>query len=338
MLRAQKSPWENLSDNSLLSIKLCDLGLTLKDSVVETYIQQLYQELASKHLYFKPHVWISTEWFSPYGVAGFAVPFYLLHPRLIALEKQFMKEAEGSTENWCMQLLRHETGHAIDNAFGLRKSKRRQELFGLSGQPYPTSYQTKPYSRQFVRHLKNNYAQAHPDEDWAESFAVWLTPNSNWHNRYRSHGALKKLELVNCLMKRICHTKQYNNKLIEIDTIDTCQLTLQEYFDQKRQRFGLSRQPQIPVVLRQHLSVKSNISDFVPASIFLKTHKLELCQKIAQNNKQHHYIVMKAYSRIITAVAQNKSLGISATNKRQKKKFIKRLSLYIKNYEHRIAM
>ncbi len=69
---------------------------------------------------FEPHFWLSAEWFSPDGVPGVAIPFYLAHPRLEKLERAQMLEVEGGTPDWCMKILRHEAGHAIDNAYRLR--------------------------------------------------------------------------------------------------------------------------------------------------------------------------------------------------------------------------
>ena len=114
-----------------------------------------------------------------------------------------MMEAEGYLEKDCMKLLRHESGHAIDNAYRLRKIKRRQNLFGLSSTPYPDSYSPRAYSKKYVVHLNSWYAQSHPDEDWAETFAVWLNPRSNWKKRYRHWPAMKKLEMVDEIMSTI---------------------------------------------------------------------------------------------------------------------------------------
>jgi hypothetical protein len=80
-------------------------------------VAQLHTELASAGLAFRPHVWISSEWFSPDGVAGLAVPFFLAHPRLTALERRQMSYVEGGGPEECMRLLRHEAGHAIDTAY-----------------------------------------------------------------------------------------------------------------------------------------------------------------------------------------------------------------------------
>ena len=86
-----------------------------------------------------------------------------------------MLEVEGGTPEWCMRILRHEAGHAIDNAYKLRQRRRRQQVFGPSYKAYPEFYDPKPYSKSFVLHLDSWYAQSHPDEDFAETFAVWLS-------------------------------------------------------------------------------------------------------------------------------------------------------------------
>ena len=133
---------------------------------------------------------------------GIAIPFYLAHPRLARLEREQMLEVEGGTPSWCMRILRHEVGHAIDNAYMLRRRRRRQALFGSSSIEYPEFYTPKPYSRSFVLHIDNWYAQSHPDEDFAETFAVWLNPRSDWRRRYQDWPALKKLEYMDELMQR----------------------------------------------------------------------------------------------------------------------------------------
>jgi hypothetical protein len=137
-------------------------------------------------LVFRPHFWLSDEWFCPDGEPGIAMPFYLAHPRLARLEMAQMREVEGGTREWCLRILRHETGHAIENAYRLRRRPRRRELFGRTSQPYPDSYSPRPYSKSFVRHLDAWYAQSHPDEDFAETFAVWLTPDSDWRRALRA--------------------------------------------------------------------------------------------------------------------------------------------------------
>ena len=173
-------PWHRLSDEHLLDLRICDLALKIKGSFLEPHIKRLYSELNDRGIRFKPHVWLSEEWFSPDGVPGIAIPFYLAHPRLMKLERKQMLEVEGGTDTECMRILRHEAGHALDTAFRLHFRRHWRELFGSFAQHYPDFYKPKPKSRKYVLHLPAWYAQAHPAEDFAETLAVWLTSRSRW--------------------------------------------------------------------------------------------------------------------------------------------------------------
>src|SRR5437773_3246711 len=178
--------WAAWPDEKLLDLRLCDLHLKLRHSgsLLER-IRELYRELRQRGIAFRPHFWLAEEWFSPDGVPGIAVPFYLAHPRLAQLELHQMLEVEGGSHDWCMRILRHETGHAIDNAYRLRSRKQRPKIFGEASRRYPEYYTPKPYSKSFVLHLDSWYAQSHPAEDFAETFAVWLGPEEAWRRRYQ---------------------------------------------------------------------------------------------------------------------------------------------------------
>ena len=119
------------------------------------------------------------------------------------LEKKMMFDVEGGTWRECMAILRHEAGHALQHGYQLQRRRRWQQLFGPSSKHYPRYYRPNPASRRYVQHLRLWYAQSHPDEDFAETFAVWLRPRSNWRTRYAGWPALKKLEYVDELMGEI---------------------------------------------------------------------------------------------------------------------------------------
>ncbi|HEV8326418.1 MAG TPA: hypothetical protein VGQ08_02965, partial [Nitrospiraceae bacterium] len=138
--------WVSWSNEQLLNLPMSQLGVTLDGAFLSGQIQQLYAELDARQLLFRPHCWLSNEWFTPDGVPGIAVPFYLAHPRLAKLELDQMLEVEGGTPDWCMRILRHEAGHAIENAYRLRRLRRRQQVFGRSSEPYPKYYRPRPYS------------------------------------------------------------------------------------------------------------------------------------------------------------------------------------------------
>ncbi len=117
---ARTAAWPRLADEDLLGVRLRDLNLRF-DSTLARCVRRLYAELERAGLKFRPHCWLAEEWFSPDGIPGIAIPFYLSHARLRRLERRMMREVEGGNTNWMMRILRHEAGHAIDSAYRLRR-------------------------------------------------------------------------------------------------------------------------------------------------------------------------------------------------------------------------
>lgn len=204
-------------------------------------MRTLYAELKARGFDFRPHAWLSDEWFSPDGIPGIAIPFFLAHPRLKRLEREMMLEVEGASRSECLRLLRHEAGHALLNAYRLNHRRDWQQHFGRSSERYPDTYVPRPYSKRFVQHLPNWYAQSHPHEDWAETFAVWLTPGLDWRKRYRDWPALKKLEYVDQLMREIRTTSpRLRNRRLAL-SLRELKLTLREYYAEKQKRYRKDR-------------------------------------------------------------------------------------------------
>jgi hypothetical protein len=195
--------WADLPDSELLKMRICDLHIRMEGSELEERVHELYEDLAARGLPLRPGCYLGDEWFSPEGSPVIAIPFYLAHPRLKQLEHHQMLEVEGGTYEWCMQILRHECGHAYDHAYRFSSTDEWVEAFGNREVEYqPETYRPRPYSKSFVRHLPNWYAQAHPDEDFAETFAVWLaSPAESWRSQYRGWKALKKLDCVEAMME-----------------------------------------------------------------------------------------------------------------------------------------
>src|SRR5689334_1767625 len=195
--------WADLPDNELLKLRICDLRVRIEGSELEERVHQIHSELEARGLPVRPECYLADEWFSPEGSPAIAIPFYLAHPRLKQLELHQMLDVEGGTYEWCMQILRHECGHAYDHAYQFSSADGWANVFGDRAIEYqPETYRPRPYSKSFVRHLPNWYAQAHPDEDFAETFAVWLASSPDeWRRRYQGWKAVEKLEYVNTLMQ-----------------------------------------------------------------------------------------------------------------------------------------
>src|SRR6266702_7439042 len=199
--------WTSLTDQELLERRVSKLVLRLDGTPLEPLISQLYNELSAKGLAFHPPCHVGDEWFVPVGIPAIFIPFFLVHERLRKLERKMMLEVEGETPDWFMRLMRHEAAHAYAYAYRFYRKKKWQKAFGLtSSEETPEFYRPRPYSRSYVVHLDDWYAQSHPDEDFAETFAVWLTPGLDWRGRYRGWKAMQKLECVDDLMRSIAGT------------------------------------------------------------------------------------------------------------------------------------
>jgi hypothetical protein len=119
----------------------------------------------------------------------------------VATLEDALNDVEGERE--IMMYLRHEAGHAFNHAYELAKTDEWRELFGSVRRPYRDDYPFIPFSRDYVRYIPGWYAQKHPDEDFAETFAVWLDPRSQWRERYAGWGALRKLEYIDRIAREV---------------------------------------------------------------------------------------------------------------------------------------
>jgi hypothetical protein len=162
-----------------------DLGLTIAGTPLESIVETLMQEVVAAGIRrLRPRFYLSTEWGVPQDTIAVAMPFYLAHPELAELHVRRTGHLEGLDEADILRYLRHEMGHVVSYAYKLHFEERWTELFGRFDKRYREEYRPRPFSRKFVRHLPGWYAQKHPEEDWAETFAVWLTPGSDWRAEY----------------------------------------------------------------------------------------------------------------------------------------------------------
>jgi Putative zinc-binding metallo-peptidase len=179
---------------ALMQARIKDLQLHVKGTPLERFIAQLYEELEAKGLCLRPACYLSDQWGCPSGVPVIGIPFYLADANLLQIEDALGAGAENEAD--IMMYLRHEAGHAFNYAYRLYETEEWRKLFGDYSKPYIDAYKPRPFSRKYVVHISGWYAQKHPDEDFSETFAVWMTPNSTWAERYKGWGAIKKLNYV----------------------------------------------------------------------------------------------------------------------------------------------
>jgi hypothetical protein len=277
-----------LPDDKLLKLRLKDLKLTLEGTWLADCLDDLHAELDKKGIRVKPHAWLSDEWFSSEATPGIAIPFYLAHPRLMRLERKKIIDVEGGTRSDCMRILRHETGHVMQHAYKLQRRRKWQQLFGRSSTRYPDYYRPNPGSRKYVQHLRLWYAQSHPDEDFAETFAVWMgQPPSKWRRRYFGWPAIKKLEYVDELMGEIGNEKPGLTGRALVDPVSRLTTTLGEYYEQKQKRY-MSRPPTFhDRDLKRIFSDDPRHRNAPKASTFLRHHGPEIRRTVAKWTGQY---------------------------------------------------
>ena len=280
-------------------MRLCDLGLTIESSHLMRYVRRLYAELGRREIRFQPHLWLAEEWFSPDGVPGIAVPFYLAHPRLERLERRIMREVEGGNARWLMRILRHEAGHALDNAYRLRRRRRWREVFGSASRPYPHRYRARPGSRRYVHHLGEWYAQAHPTEDFAETFAVWLKPHSDWRRTYAAWPALHKLSLVDELMESVRGRRAPVRNRRRVDPIDCDTRTLADYYRRKLAHIRHYRRGLAEELLRKGFTAQPTRPGAARAATLLRARKSQLVEAVSRELGIERYSVYQILRMLI---------------------------------------
>jgi hypothetical protein len=320
--RKRREPaWTRLDDEALLDMRFCDLRLSLRSAGLDAAVQRLYEELRLKDIRFRPHVWLSEEWFSPDGIPGIAIPFYLAHPRLKQLERRFMREVEGGNDKWLMRILRHETGHAIDTAFGLRRRKSWRDTFGKASRRYPTRYSPRPTSRRFVLHLGHWYAQSHPTEDFAETFAVWLPPRSRWRSQYAGWPALAKLDYVDGTMRQLQGRRAVCLSRDVIEPLAENTRTLREHYRRKQRRYELDTRRSYDRRLMRVFGTAADHPDALHASRFLRQVRPQVERLMIRRARMHPYLVQHVL-RTATQRARAMRLRLSHSQRDTKREVL----------------
>lgn len=333
--------WPAWPEEKLLDVRLCDLPVAVEGSPMVPHLAQLAAELQARGLLFRPHVWVSDEWFTPDGVPGIAIPFYLIHPRLTQLERHQMLAVEGGTPEWCMRILRHEAGHAIENAYRLRLRRKRRDLFGRSSEPYPQHYTPRPYSKSFVLHLDLWYAQSHPDEDFAETFAVWLDPGSEWRADYADWPAVKKLEYVDGLMRELADVPPPVTSTDTVDPLSELSRTLRDHYRAKREHYGLAHPDFYDRDLRRLFSDAPEFKANPRAADFLKRIRRDARRKVAEWTGEYQYTIDRVLEAMI-ARSRELNLHLAVPPEQAKLDFTILLTVQTMNFlhsgRHRVAL
>lgn len=271
--------WEG-ERRSLLDRRISELGLSIRGSLVEKYVERLYAELDARGLSFHPPVYLSDEWGCPDDTPLIGVPFYLADPRLSRIEEELAVEVESEVD--VMRFLRHEAGHAFNYAYRLYDRADWRRIFGPYSRPYRDRFRANPFSRAFVRHILGWYAQKHPDEDFAETFAVWLTPGRDWRSEYAGWPALAKLEYVDTVMRELGDVAPEVPVPVDDDLpVESMQHTLADHYRSLDEPLPIDDDRHFDGDLRTLFGSADEAPRGESAADFVRGHRREIVSRIA---------------------------------------------------------
>jgi len=309
--------WETIR-YELLNTRICDLGLKIKGSSLEPLTRQLLEELSAKGVDYQPGFYLTDSWGCPDRVPIIGIPFYLADKRLMRIEEEQTGEVED--EHTVMMFLRHEAGHAINYAYRLWKYEGWADVFGHFTRPYRDSFQPNPFSRNFVRHLvhsqyRQTYAQKHPDEDFAETFAVWLTPGSAWRRKYQGWPVLRKLRYVDALLRQIRGKRPVRTGGRLCNPVEQMTVLLADHYGQRVERYRALAQGYVDDRLRKLFSPSAHTGPLLPAAFLLNSRRAEIIRRVTRwsgmDREDVETIVAKLEAR---SKALNLEYNVSQTN------------------------
>jgi GNAT superfamily N-acetyltransferase len=311
----------------LLTVPIRELGLRLDQSPVAEYVRRLYAELEGAGLrHFRPLCYLSDEWGCPSEEPVIGIPFYLGDPRVAHLEDA-VNDIENERE--IMMYLRHEAGHAFNYAYELYRTDEWHELFGSFRRPYRDDYPFVPFSRDYVRHIAGWYAQKHPDEDFAETFAVWLDPDSHWQQRYAHWPALGKLQYVDRIAAEVRDLPPPHAGGQTDITVDEMEQTVEEFYrgehgDESAMIAGLALDTDLTDIFLDPSKQRDGV-DYRPADDLLAEHRRDIIDKVYEWTGVRRTLVRA----LVSAVEQRlRELGLLAVRERSRSQMIE-LTVYI---------
>jgi hypothetical protein len=314
-------------NDAILQRRINELGLKVEGSVLEVLIRELEYELLSRGISrVKPRCYLTDEWGCPEGVPIIGIPYYLADERV---KKAAAEVVEGATESEILMYLRHEMGHVFNYAYRLYARNDWTELFGPYSRPYLENYRPKPFSRDFVRHIAGWYAQKHPDEDFAETFAVWLSPGSDWKSRYGA-GALRKLEYVDRIVKEVGAAEPLVPQPAPEPgpgaaggggaegAVESLTYTVQEHIERYREP-KIDVPPFFDGDLRDLFDGRPERPDAEPAALFLERHRRRIVKRVSHWTGVREGIVGSLIDHLIERA---RGLGLVAERRRTARRLI----------------
>lgn len=301
---------DELSYQKFLTTKIKDLELSL-DSMAP-YFDKLKDELKKHDIILWPDFYFGDEWGCVDKAISISIPFYFANEDLKEIDQS------PATHSEFLKILRHETGHAVNYAYKLWKRKDWKETFGDFNKKYPKKYihRVNPWSKEYVKHLHYlsdgdlHYAQKHPDEDWAETFAVWLYPKSGWKTRYQGcPGALQKLEYVDTIIGEIAGQKPVNTKTKRDGEYTKIEDTVSEWWGLGEEVLDTKLQEYLNDMNELFTKPINKRKKLLPAYLFVRRYAGPLSEKLSNCILGSNKNSIKKCLRIWERICRDEGLG-----------------------------
>ena len=309
---------DEISYQKFLTTKISDLDLDVNESLGHCF-KRLKKELKVHQILVWPDFYFGNEWGCVNKKISISIPFYYANPEL--------KELEGDvpTSEGIVKTLRHETGHVVNYAYRLWQRKDWKEIFGDFNKKYRDGYlyRVNPWSKSYVRHLHYlgdpHYAQKHPDEDWAETFAIWLAPRSCWKEKYRNWpNALEKLTYVDHLMKEIAGEEPLNLKRKREGEYTDIEDTVSEWWGLDGEMLDQELQEYLTDMNELFIKPTNGRRRLLPAWRLIRKYARVLTEQVSQWILGSNQNTVRKSLRRWEAICRNESLGYHPEDEERK--------------------
>ena len=283
----------------LLHTPINQLGLKIKGTVFEQAIPSVKEEMRTVGLNkLEPVFYISTGYGCIAGSPIISLGFYDFHPLLKELNQEFRGWRYSDSEIY--DLLRHEVGHAFCYSYKLYRTLEFRNLFNVEGHffntyPDDNNYAYNPWSRSFVNPAGDHYAQKHPDEDFAETFCVWLRPRSGWRKNYKGRPqVLRKLRYTDRIVKELGRQVPLVETRLNwmYEKVENLKLTVAEFMSARPRGYEAAATGYVDRDLRELFRAQPRLTDhpagrralfrdYMRAEQFIREHKLSLVSRIS---------------------------------------------------------
>ena len=310
-----------------------ELDLKIEGTDLALRVEQLNGELASRGLLFRPHFWLSDEWFTPDGIPGVAIPFYLAHPRLARLEMSQMLEVEGGDHDSCMRILRHEAGHAIDNAFHLRRRRQRRSCSAIIGCPIRNTTRRSRTRRTSCSTSTRGTRRAIRTKTSPRRSPLWLTPDAQWRQRYHDWPALRKLEYVDALMRQLAGRTPPVTTTETLDPLSSIKRTLRQHYRKKRRHYVVGYPSFYDRDLRRLFSDDPECGQNMTAAQFLIKIRKPVRKMVGSWTGIYQYTIDQVFQDMIERSRQL-NLRLRGSEEQARLEFTVLLTVQTMNYLH----